>query len=141
MTGWWPTWGRSLRPSRWLDSLFLVATPDAASLLQARRIVQKLLQLNYPKDRLKLLVSRVQQGQAVSVEDLRSMLGVPVEGVFPNDSLEIANAHASGRLMAPTSDFGRRIRQLSARMSGRPVEETGAKSSRFSMFRLRAQEA
>jgi len=124
-----------------LDSLFLVATPDVASLLQARRIVQKLMQLNYPKERLKLVVSRVQKGQAVSADQLRSMMGLPVEGIFPNDSLEIANAHASGRLMAPTSDFGRRIAQLSARMSGRTAEETEAKPSRFSMFRLRMQEA
>lgn len=122
-----------------LDSLFLVATPDAASLLQARRIVQKLLQLDYPKERLRLLVSRVQQGQAVSVDQLRSMMGLPVEGVFPNDSLEIANAHASGRLMAPSSDFGRRIAQLSARLSGRTLEEREAKPSRFSMFRLRKE--
>ncbi|HXN45187.1 MAG TPA: hypothetical protein VN893_01005 [Bryobacteraceae bacterium] len=131
----------SLALAEELDSLFLVATPDVGSLLQARRIIQKLLQLNYPRERLRLLVSRVPQGQVVSAQDLKSMLGLPMEGAFPNNSLEIANAHASGRLMAPTSDFGRRIAQLSVRMSGRTAEETEAKPSRFSIFRLRAQEA
>ena len=124
-----------------LDTLFLVATPEVASLLQARRIVQKLLQLNCPREKVKLLVSRVQPGQAVSAEELKSMMGLPVEGFFPSDSLEIANAHASGRLIAPNSDFGKRITQLSAIMSGKTVEEMETKPSRFAMFRLRAQEA
>ena len=57
------------------------------------------------------------------------MMGPPVEGVFPNDSLEISNAHASGRLMASHSDFAKRVAQLSARLSGRTLEET--KPSRF----------
>ena len=119
-----------------LDTVFLVATPEVASLLQARRIVQKLVQLNHPREKLKLLISRVPQGQGVSVEELRSMMGLTVEAVFPNDSLEIVNAHASGRLISPNSDFGKRIAQLSARMSGRTAEEREAKASRFSMFRF-----
>ena len=122
-----------------LDTAYLVATPDVPSLLQARRVVQSLLQLNYPKEKVKLLVSRVQQGQSVSVEHIKSMIGVPVEAVFPGDGLEIAKAHAAGRLVAPDSDFGKRIAQLSARLSGRTVEET--RPSRFALFRLRMQEA
>ena len=122
-----------------LNALYLVTTPEVSSLLQTRRIVQRLIQLDYPKDKLKVLVSRVQKGQIVYPDDLKSMIGVPVEAVFPSDSQEIAEAHASGRLMAPQSDFGRRIARLSARLTGKTVEET--KPSRFSMFRLRSQEA
>jgi pilus assembly protein CpaE len=121
-----------------LNTVYLVSTPEVSSLLQTRRIVQRLIQLDYPKDKLKVLVSRVQKGQVVYPDDLKNMIGLPVEAVFPSDSQEISEAHASGRLMAPKSDFGRRIAQLSAKLTGK-TEET--KPSRFSMFGLRAQEA
>ena len=122
-----------------MNAVYLVTTPDVPSLLQTRRIVQRLIQLDCPKEKLKVLVSRVQKGQIVYPDDLKSMIGLPVEGVFPSDSPEIAEAHASGRLIAPKSDFGKRIAQFSASLTGKTVEET--KPSRFSLFRLRAQEA
>ena len=122
-----------------LNSVYVVTTPDVSSLLQTRRIVQRLVQLDCPKEKLKVLVNRVQKGQVVYPDDLKSMIGVPVEAVFPSDSPEISEAHASGRLMAPKSDFGRRIAQFSAQLTGKTAEE--AKPPRFSMFRLRSQEA
>jgi len=122
-----------------LNAVYLVTTPEVSSLLQARRIVQRLIQLDCPKEKLKVLVSRVQKGQIVYPDDLKSMIGIPVEAVFPSDGQEIAEAHASGRLMAPKSDFGKRIAQFSAKLTGKTAEET--KASRFSMFRARAQEA
>lgn len=122
-----------------IDSVYLVATPEVSSLLQTRRMVQRLIQLEYPKEKLKVLVSRVEKGQVVYPDDLKSMIGLAVEAVFPSDIQEVADAHTSGRLMAPKSDFGKRIAQLSARLSGKAVEET--KASRFSLFRARAQEA
>jgi len=122
-----------------LNVLYLVTTPDVSSLLQTRRIVQKLIHLDYPKEKMKVLVSRVQKGQIVYPDDLKNMIGLPVEAVLPSDSQEIAEAHASGRLMAPKSDFGKRIAQVSAALTGKTIEET--KSSRFSLFRLRSQEA
>ncbi len=122
-----------------MNAVYLVTTPDVPSLLQTRRIVQRLIQLDCPKDRLKVLVSRAQKGQIVYPDELKSMIGIPVEGVFPSDSAEIAEAHASGRLMSPKSDFGKRVAQFSASLTGKTVDET--KPSRFSLFRLRAQEA
>ncbi len=121
-----------------VNSVYVVSTPDVSSLLQTRRIVQRLVQLDCPKDKLKVLVSRVQKGQLVYPDDLRNMIGLPVEAVFPSDSQEIAEAHSSGRLMAPKSDFGKRIAQLSAKLTGKTSE---TKPSRFSMFGMRAQEA
>ncbi len=122
-----------------LNTLYVVTTPEVSSLLQTRRIVQKLIQLDCPKEKMKVLVSRVHKGQLVYPDDLKSMIGLPVEAVFPSDPLEVAEAHASGRLMAPKSDYGKRIAQLSAALTGKTLEE--AKPSRFSMFRLRSQEA
>jgi pilus assembly protein CpaE len=122
-----------------MNAVYLVATPEVASLLQARRIIQRLIHLDYPKEKLKVLVSRVQKGQTVFADDLKSMIGLPAEAIFPSDSPEIAEAHAGGRLMGPKSDFGRRIAQFSAKLTGKTAEE--AKAPRFSMFRTRAQEA
>lgn len=122
-----------------LETVFLVATPEVSSLLRSRRIVQRLLHLGCPKEKLRLLVSRVQQEQEVAVRELPNLIGLPVEAVLPNDSAEVAAAHASGRLMARKSDFGKRVAHLAATLSGKTVEEM--RPARFSMFRLRAQEA
>jgi pilus assembly protein CpaE len=122
-----------------LDTIFLVTTPELASLLQTRRIAQRIIQLNYPKAKLKVLVSRVQKDVVVSSEDIKSMVGLPVEGIFPSDSLEIVEAHASGRLMSPKCDFGRRIAQLSAKLSGKTIAEP--RPPKFSLFRFKTQEA
>jgi pilus assembly protein CpaE len=122
-----------------LDTLFVVATPEVASLLQTRRTIQRVIQLGCSKGKLKVLVSRVQKDQVVSVEELKNMIGLPVEAVFLSDSPEIADAHASGRLIAPKSDFGKRIARLTAKLSGKTVEEP--RPPKFSLFRLRAQEA
>jgi Flp pilus assembly CpaE family ATPase len=67
------------------------------------------------------------------------MVGLPVEGIFPSDSLEIVEAHASGRLMSPKCDFGRRIAQLAAKLTGKTVVEP--RPSKFSLFRFKTQEA
>ena len=122
-----------------LNSVYLVTTPEVSSLLQTRRIVQRLIQLDCPKEKLNVLVSRAQKGQIVYPDELKSMIGLPVEAVFPSDGPEIADAHASGRLITPKSDFGKRIAQFSAKLTGKTAEE--AKPPRFSMFRMRAQEA
>jgi pilus assembly protein CpaE len=122
-----------------MNAVYLVATPEVDSLLQTRRIIQRLIQLDYPKEKLKVLLSRVQKGQIVYPDELKTMIGLPVEAVFPADGAEIAEAHASGRLMTPKSEFGKRIAQLSAKLSGKTIDE--ARPSRFSLFRPRAQEA
>ncbi len=122
-----------------LDSVFLVTTPEVGCLLQTRRMTQRLVQLGYPKEKLKLLVSRVEKGQAVSTADLKNMLGLPVEAVFPSDRTEIEEAHASGRLIAPKSEFGKRIAQIAAKLNGKTSADT--RPPRFSMFGMRAQEA
>jgi pilus assembly protein CpaE len=122
-----------------LDTLYLVATPEVASLLQTRRIAQRLIQLEYPKDKLRVLMSRVQKGQTVDAAELKTMIGLPIDAVFPSDSAEIAEAHAAGRLVAPRSEFGHRIAQFVSGLTGKPIEER--RPSRFSLFGLRAQEA
>jgi pilus assembly protein CpaE len=121
-----------------LETVYLVSTPEVAALLQTRRIIQRLVDIGYSKEKLKVLVSRVQKEQVVSLDDLKNMIGLPVTAVFLSDSVEIAEAHSSGRLMTPKSDFGKRIAQFSVKLTGKPAETP--RPSKFSLFRFRAQE-
>ncbi len=122
-----------------LDTLFLVTTPELSCVVQARRVSQKILELGCPKTKLKVVVSRAEREHAVSPEEIKKLLGLPLEAVFPGESAEILEAHASGRLISPRSEYGKRIVQLTAKLSGRTVE--GARPSRFSWLRFGAQEA
>jgi pilus assembly protein CpaE len=122
-----------------LDTVYVVTTPEVAPLLQTRRIIQRMIQQGYLKDRIKALVSRVHKDQELSVDELEKMIGVPVEAVLPNDNREIADAHADGRLVSPRSDLGKRFAQVATKASGRQADEPRA--SKFSLFRLRAEVA
>jgi pilus assembly protein CpaE len=122
-----------------LDKLLLVTTPDVGALLQTRRMVQAIVNHGYPKERLRLVVSRVQKDQVVLLDDLKSTIGLPAEAIIPSSDQEIADAHEEGRLIRPRSDLGRRIAQLASKISGKPLEE--ARPSKFSIFRFGVQEA
>jgi pilus assembly protein CpaE len=122
-----------------MDTAFVVTNLEVASLLQTRRLIQAIVQYGYPKERLKVVVSRVQKDQVHLVDDLKNMIGIPAEAVLPSDSQEIAEAHAEGRLIRPKSDLGKRLAQLSAKIGGKPLEEP--RPAKFSLFRFGAQEA
>ncbi len=125
-----------------LDTVHIVATAEVAALLQARRVIQKMVEIGYPRDRLRVLMSRVPQdhvSDTADLQNLKNMIGLPVDAVFPSDAEEIMEAHAAGRLISAKSEYGKRVTQLAAKLSGKVIEE--ARPSKFSLFRLRVQEA
>ena len=115
-----------------LDTLFVVATPEVTSLLQARRMIQKIVLHDYPKERIKVIVNRSHKDQVLP-SDLETMLGVSIEATLPDDRGAVAEAHAEGRLLSARCELGRRIAQLTATLTGKAVEIP--RFRKFSLFR------
>jgi pilus assembly protein CpaE len=122
-----------------LDALYLVTSTEVTALYQARRILRAVVESGFQKERLKLVIGRLQKDSGFGPQDLEKMLAFPVEFVFPEDRREVAEAHADGRLVLAGCELGRRLTQLASAIAGKPVDE--ARPSKFSLFRFRAQEA
>jgi len=124
-----------------LDTLYLVTTPEAAPLYQARRMVHKLLSSEGARESPRLVVNRIRKEHAQESKEVERLFSIPVEAYLPEDYDEVIEAHSEGRLASPRSDLGRRLGQLAAKVAGQPAEER--RESRFSLlrpFRSRAAE-
>jgi pilus assembly protein CpaE len=123
-----------------LDILYLVTTPEAAPLYQARRIVQKLLSSECTRESPRLVVNRVRKEFSQGSGDFEKLFTIPIEGYLPDDYNEIVEAHSDGRLASRGSELGRRLGQLAAKIAGKPEERREPRFSLFRQFRARPAE-
>ena len=123
-----------------LDILYLVTTPEAAPLYQARRIVQKLLSSECTRESPRLVVNRVRKEFSQGSGDFEKLFTIPIEGYLPEDYNEIVEAHSDGRLASRGSELGRRLGQLAAKIAGKPEERREPRFSLFRQFRARPAE-
>lgn len=123
-----------------LDTIYVVSTPEVASLYQTRRIVRTIVQAGIRAEAVKTILSRVRKGQAViASQDLQRVTGVALEMTLPDEPLEISDAQADNRLVSPRSNLGRHIAELAGRVAGK--ERVEVRAPRSSIFNFLAQEA
>ena len=106
-----------------LNALFVVSTPEVATLYQCRRLLQKLMSLGYPRHRIRLVLNRVEKRQQLQPAEVGEALGWRVEAALPDDLLEVELAQEENRLVSRRSDLGRRIAQLTVNFSTGKWEE------------------
>jgi pilus assembly protein CpaE len=123
-----------------LDTLYLVTTPEAAPLYQARRVIRKLLSSECTRESPRLVVNRVRKEFAQGSSDVEKLFTVPIEGYLPEDYYEVVEAHSDGQLASRRSDLGRRLAQLAAKIAGQPEEKHESRFSLFRQFRSRPAE-
>ena len=120
----------SLRLLGELDALFLVSTAEVSALYQARRVLLKLTTLDYPQERVRVILNRLLKQQQVRPAEVENALDRPIEAVLPHDLEEIEEAQGEGRLISPSSELGKRIAQLAGKTAGKePGEKAGFWSS------------
>jgi pilus assembly protein CpaE len=66
-----------------IDEICVVTTVDLPALRQARLMIQKLLQIGYHPDCIRLLVNELPKRRPFSARDLEEMLGFPVWTTLP----------------------------------------------------------
>jgi Flp pilus assembly CpaE family ATPase len=113
------------------DETYLVTTLDVPALHQVKRIVKHLVDYGYGSSRLRLILNRVPKNPDVMPEELERLLGVPVFACLPDDYASIYEAYAEGKLLSSSTNLGKHLNRLAAKIAG--LEEQPAKK-KFSLF-------
>jgi len=114
-----------------IDEACLVTTLEVPALHQSKQIIQTLLDGGYGKHRLKLILNRAPKRLDITPSELEKMLGVPIYAMVPNDYPELYEAYAEGRMLTRTSELGKHIAKLAAKLGGLEEEST---KKRFALF-------
>lgn len=114
-----------------IDESFLVTTLDVPALYQAKQLLRTLLDSGYGRNRLHVVVNRMPKHPEVTLEELETMLGLPVYGVLPNDYPGLYEAYAEGGLLPRTSHLGTYFARLATRIAGIPEHK---KKGKFSLL-------
>jgi Flp pilus assembly CpaE family ATPase len=102
-----------------LKELFLVTSVDVPALVEASRVLRKLVDLGLTQNQLHLVLNKM--GKRVfssSARDIEKAIGYPVFVSLGDHSVEFAESLADGRLLSPDLELRREIGALTARSLG-----------------------
>lgn len=103
-----------------LDQLLLVTTLDVLALHQARKMMEALLDVGFPRDRMGLIVNRVTNQRDIEPDDVEKLLGVSLVSVLPDDPTSIHDAYPEGKTLAADSRLYQHIARMARKMAGVP---------------------
>lgn len=113
-----------------LDEVFLVTTPSVTALYQAKLFIQRITDMGFPRNQLRLVVNRVPKRHEFTLEDMQRSLGVPVYATLP-ERPELDDAYAAGKLLGGNSDLGKALCDLTLKMAGMREDKARIWSSFF----------
>ncbi len=100
------------------DSVFLVVNPDVPSIRNAQRLVHRVNQVGAGSDRVRILLNRVSEPQAIAPKQIEAALGHAIDHSFSSDYGTVSSALNAGVPLtlsnhsALASQFGRFTRQI-----------------------------
>ena len=116
--------------------LLLVATGDVPSLYEAKRIVQKLSELGYPSDQVRLILNRASPAD-MDVPELAKTFGMPISAFLPEARRELHEAYAEGKLLPANSALLKQITRIAGDLTGKGVEPEKSSGRNFLGLRRR----
>src|SRR5450432_1579068 len=117
-----------------MDEACLVTTLEVPALHQSKQIIQTLLDSGYQKNRIKLILNRAPKRLDIAPDELERMLGVPIFFMVPNDYPELYETYAEGRMLSRSSELGKQIARLAAKLANLEEEKPAKAAKRFSLF-------
>jgi pilus assembly protein CpaE len=105
------------------DRAFLVSTPELPSLHLARKAVNLLDQLGFPKDRFQIMVNRINKRDEINGADIEKLFNCTVHSRVPNDYFSLHRAVTLGQPVDGHCELGKAIENLADRLSGNGVSE------------------
>ena len=102
--------------------LFLVTTFDLPSLYESQRILQRLTDFGFPRERLHLMLNRHSGRGAVSPEDIERALAFRSFGTFADASDELVEAYSDADFLCPNSGLRKQVARSVSRWLGREPE-------------------
>jgi pilus assembly protein CpaE len=122
---------RSMNVLEEIDESFLVTTLEVPALYQAKHLISTLLDSGYGSNRLRVIVNRMPKRPEVTLEEIQSMLGLPVYAVLPNDYVALYEAYSEGELLEPGGGLAAHFARLAAKIGNLPEPR---KKTRFTLL-------
>jgi len=105
------------------DHAFLVSTSELPSLHLARKAVNLLDQLGFPKERFQMMVNRINRRDEIGGSDIEKLFNCSVNSRIPNDYFSLHRAVTLGQPVDGHCELGKAIEGLAGRLSGIPVHD------------------
>jgi pilus assembly protein CpaE len=124
-------------------AIYIVCTPEPASLAQTRRRAEELCALGVGTDRLSVVLNRRME-QDQETNQVEKLLALPVCGVLPYDYASVRQAALAGGLIPEKTELGGACSWLAFKIAGLPQPEAMASASSGglrSLFRKRVLQA
>ena len=100
------------------DRAFLVSTSELPSLHLARKAVNLLDQLGFPKERFQMMVNRINRHDEIAGSDIEKLFNCSVHSRIPNDYFSLHRAVTLGQPVDGHCELGKAIEDLAGRLSG-----------------------
>ncbi|HYL35432.1 MAG TPA: hypothetical protein VEV17_05930 [Bryobacteraceae bacterium] len=113
-------------------SIFVVCTPEIASLKMARLRAEELQACEIPCERIQVILNR-QERNSPDARGLEEILERPIFGILPNDYGSLKAAMVESRLAAPESPFAEACGTLARKLGGLP--EVVPERPKFALLR------
>jgi Flp pilus assembly CpaE family ATPase len=114
--------------------LFIVTTPELPALFETNRLLQRLLDAGFPREKLCLLLNRKAKGISLAAADIEKALGYPVYGSIADDAREMNEAYAEGRFLDENLQIRKAVAQLIRKWRG--IEEKPSARSGLAFLRF-----
>jgi pilus assembly protein CpaE len=105
------------------DRAFLVTTAELPSLHLARKAINLLEQLGFPKERFQIMINRIHRRDEITGADIGRLFNCAVNARIPNDHFSLHRAVTLGQPVDSHSELGKAIYGLAAQLSGRGGNE------------------
>ncbi len=128
--------GVSLNLTEEVSELFVVTTPEIASLYEAGRVLNKLLEPGITGGRIQLILNRLAKGVSRSTNDLECVLGRPVCATFGDYSNELHEAYGNGQFLDERLPLSKQTGQMVASFLGVAEEPKAPARTGLGFFRF-----
>lgn len=113
------------------DSGFLVTTAELPSLHLTRKALQMLQQLGFDKERLRVIVNRLNRKDGLDGNDLGKMFNAGVHTTLPNDYFSLHRVVTRGEPLSGDSELVRALEGLAGKIAGLATPEKKKSSVLF----------
>jgi pilus assembly protein CpaE len=108
------------------DRAFLVSTSELPSLHLARKAVNLLDQLGFPKERFQVIVNRINKRDEIASSDIEKLFNCAVNARIPNDYFSLHRAVTLGQPVDGHCELGKAIESLAIRLAGNGTRKSNA---------------
>jgi pilus assembly protein CpaE len=113
------------------DSGFLVTTAELPSLHLTRKALQMLQQLGFDRDRLRVIVNRLNRKDGLDGNDLGKMFSAGVYATLPNDYFSLHRVVTRGEPLTGDCELVRALEGLAGKIAGVTTAEKKRTSTLF----------